>query len=487
MRYIVFAALSAAAAASLWASSPEISIYTGDRRTDTVTVARQFLVGATTPDAAVTIDGRRVSVNAAGSFGTEVMLQPGETLFNICAVADSDTAQCTVRYFYAPQPDGATPAPDFTPQPLAKPLTVVTRPGAYLQHSAGTDRLGASKMGYLAEGISLTAFAASPDLYQVYLTTNETAYIPRDLVVDTLEYDAVNTVATGSISVTNAGNCDRITVKLPARVPYYCRTLLEPSTLLVTLYGVVNNSNWITQLANTGMIDYVDLRREGDETLTLAVRLRERYQWGYSVGYDGTNMVIDVRHRPRSLHIKDLTVGLDAGHGGQYLGAVSPSGLCEKDVNLDIVLKAAEMLTDMGARVVLTREGDTGPSMDERRRTWLDGKVDIAVSVHNNASGDPLASPGTSCYFKHMSNMPLARSLHSSLLGLGFNDFGLTGNFNFSLNQPTEYPNALVEALFMSSIVEEEILSVPDERTRIARAIVDGLLNYLDDVKASLK
>ena len=54
------------------------------------------------------------------------------------------------------------------------------------------------------------------------------------------------------------------------------------------------------------------------------------------------------------------------------------------------------------------------------------------------------------------------------MLSLGLADFGLTGNFNFSLNSPTEYPNALVEVLFMSSLAEEELLADPDYRKQLA-------------------
>ena len=240
------------------------------------------------------------------------------------------------------------------------------------------------------------------------------------------------------------------------------------------------------QLAETAE-QVVDLRRDGADELTLVIRLKDEFQWGWSVDYEGNNLVIEVRHRPKSLNIKDLTIGLDAGHGGKYPGAVSPSGLTEKEVNLDIVLKAADMLRKMGAKVVLTRDSDQGPSMTERKKTWLEGGVDLAVSVHNNASGNPLIPMGNSCYYKHISNRALANALHQSMLKMKLADFGLTGNFNFSLNGPTEYPNALVEVLFMSSLPEEELLADPAYRTRLARGVVDGILDYLAQVRKSVK
>ena len=73
------------------------------------------------------------------------------------------------------------------------------------------------------------------------------------------------------------------------------------------------------------------------------------------------------------------------------------------------------------------------------------------------------------------------------MLELGVPDFGLTGNFNFSLNAPTEYPNALVECLFMSSLPDEEMIADPATHKRIAEKVVAGLEEYLQNVKKSRK
>ena len=71
------------------------------------------------------------------------------------------------------------------------------------------------------------------------------------------------------------------------------------------------------------------------------------------------------------------------------------------------------------------------------------------------------------------------------MLELNVPSYGLTGNFNFSLNMPTEYPNALVECLFMSSLPDEELLAAPATHRKIAEKIVAGLEDYLDKVAES--
>ncbi|MCM1225374.1 MAG: N-acetylmuramoyl-L-alanine amidase, partial [Lachnospiraceae bacterium] len=134
---------------------------------------------------------------------------------------------------------------------------------------------------------------------------------------------------------------------------------------------------------------------------------------------------------------------------------------------------------------VLTRDGDTGPSMAERKRIWKDAGVDLAISVHNNWTSDPFSAPGTSAYYKHLFDRPLAQALLGRMLETGLNLYGLTGNFNFSLNGPTDYPNALIEAMFMNSLQEEELLASPEFRQKVAEKIFAGLQDYLKAAKAA--
>ena len=481
---ILVAAALMATPAMLAAKGPSLKIYRDEQPTDTVYAERYYLIGVTEPGAEATVDGRDCHVYRTGSFGAELTLKPGENIVPVTARRGRNVTRRDVRLVYMTERPASKAAVAPVTEDLATPVNIITRPGAYLQHGNGSDRLGGSKMSFLTEGIELTADGETGNLYRVALGESDHAYIQKSAVEAGGRGGAV--VNTGSISIANTDSTDRIVVSLPRRLAFYDRAEIDPSTILVTLYGATNNSNWVTQRNATSMVDYLDLRRDSQDALTLVIRLKDRYTWGYSVDYQGNNLVIEVRHRPASLDIKDLVIGLDAGHGGEYPGAISPSGLTEKEVNLDIILKAAEMLRGMGATVVLTRDGDTGPSMTERKRIWRESGVDIAVSVHNNASGNPLVPMGTSAYYKHISNRALAQDLHDSMLSLGLANFGLMGNFNFSLNMPTEYPNALVEVLFMSSLPEEELLADPDYRTRLAEKVVEGLLNYLARVKASL-
>ena len=60
-----------------------------------------------------------------------------------------------------------------------------------------------------------------------------------------------------------------------------------------------------------------------------------------------------------------MKICVDPGHGGADPGAVGPTGLKEKDVNLAVGLKLAELLKSI-AEVKLTRTKDIAVSLKDR-------------------------------------------------------------------------------------------------------------------------
>ena len=502
MKKIFLLSLTMAATCSLVnaQTAPTLKIYSGVR--DTLTTPKTTVVAVTTPGATATINGMPVHVYNTGSFGLEVNLQPGDNIINIVAEQNGKSTNVERHIYYKDKAKntkkGETGEPVTYYFPEAKYVT--TLPGAYLQYGNGGDRLGGSKMGFLDPDITLkvigeAGYVVKSDepynsneksqghfdggsLYCVRLASNRLAYIPKEYTKPATAGPAV--VNTGSWSVTNTGKTDKVVVGLPVRLPYQYSTTIDPQIITVDIFGATDNSNWITQRSATlGIIEYVNFQQVSDDVYRVILRLKDKYQWGYSVGYEGNNLVINVRHRPESLRLKDLVIGLDAGHGGEYPGAISPSGIKEKDVNLDIVLKMRELLQKKGAKVVLTRDSDTGPSMAERKKIWKDANVDLAISVHNNSGGGALSSPGTAVLYKHLSNRPLGQAVLKRLLETGLPLFGLVENFNFSLNGPTDYPNVLVEGMFMSSLAEEEKLADPKFRQLVAEKIVAAIEDYL--------
>ncbi|MDD6159978.1 MAG: N-acetylmuramoyl-L-alanine amidase [Oscillospiraceae bacterium] len=93
---------------------------------------------------------------------------------------------------------------------------------------------------------------------------------------------------------------------------------------------------------------------------------------------------------------------LDAGHGGEDGGAVSPAGVKESDINLSIVLKTRSLLAFLGVDTVLTRSDDSAnydagcTTLREKKVSDLKNRVKqiksipnaMLVSVHQNSFTD---------------------------------------------------------------------------------------------------
>ena len=488
---LIITAVTAAAAMTAYAQQPSLRIYSG--APDTVRAEKTVLVAVTDPGCTATVNSKPVHVYKTGSFGTQLDLTPGLNTVDIAVSNTSGTTTRQLNIFCAPAQQNTNPDREQSLRQDATlaydaPFFVLTKPGAYLQYGNGDDRLGGSKMGFIDADIPLKVIGVKGSLYCVRLASGRIAYIPKYYTEKTDR--TTHVVNTGSWSVANMGKSDRVTVSLPVRLAYQYSTNLDPSTITIDIFGATDNSNWITQRSlELGAIAYVDFQQVSDDVYRVIIHLKDKYNWGFRVYYpdNSNNLTVDVRHTPQSLSLKNLTIGLDAGHGGPYPGARSPSGILEKDVNLDIVLRMDRLLRKRGAKTVLSRDGDTGPSMADRKKIFADANVDLAISVHNNSGGSALSSPGTSVLYKHLFDRPLSECVLRRMVGTGLPLFGLVGNFNFSLNAPTLYPNTLVEGMFMSSLAEEEKLADPEFRQKVAEQLVAGIEDYLQLVAKSRK
>jgi N-acetylmuramoyl-L-alanine amidase len=81
------------------------------------------------------------------------------------------------------------------------------------------------------------------------------------------------------------------------------------------------------------------------------------------------------------------TLAIDAGHGGDDLGAKGAAGTTEKDVTLAIArrLKAA-VEGRLGLRVLMTRDDDRSIAVTNRTALANNNQADVFVSLHANAS-----------------------------------------------------------------------------------------------------
>ncbi|MCR4399674.1 MAG: N-acetylmuramoyl-L-alanine amidase, partial [Syntrophomonadaceae bacterium] len=184
-----------------------------------------------------------------------------------------------------------------------------------------------------------------------------------------------------------------------------------------------------------------------------------------------------------------VRVVLDAGHGGKDTGAIGPSGVYEKDINLPITLEVGRILEGEGVEVTYTRSDDTYLTLSERSQVANAIAADVFVSVHCNGSTDR-SKEGTSVYWyapadnallaaQEFDRCKLAGFIQEALLqALGRTDKGVR-TANFAVLRETTMPSALVETLFLSHPLEEQLLAMPETQSTAAAAIARGILDYL--------
>jgi N-acetylmuramoyl-L-alanine amidase len=74
---------------------------------------------------------------------------------------------------------------------------------------------------------------------------------------------------------------------------------------------------------------------------------------------------------------------IDPGHGGEP-GALSESGVSEKDITLDIALRLRRLMAAEPIEVLLTRQTDRLVPLDKRVAFANENKADLFVSIHVN-------------------------------------------------------------------------------------------------------
>lgn len=364
------------------------------------------------------------------------------------------------------------------------PLVGVTKgQRAALSYGLGDDRLGGAVLQRLGTGVRLAIDGRSGDMYRVSLGEDREAWIDKSVV----ELQPTGTYPpfslTGNWNVSGDMHYDSVTVTMAERLPYVSSVDLDPTRIIVDVFGAVSNTNWIIQSLTTKEIVNVSYQQVGREVLRISVELKHKQLWGYSISYKNTSLVIRVRHQPERLKVKALTFVVDAGHGGENNGALGSTGAKEKDINLSTALHLKELLEDEGATVILTRSKDTSVAMTDRLGVALRDDADIMISIHANSIGytsDPASTRGVSTYYKYLAYRPLSEFIVKRILDLGLPMSGNVGSFNFALNAPTELPNVLVEQAYMSNPLDEMKLVDDEFRKDLARAILKGVEDFLD-------
>jgi N-acetylmuramoyl-L-alanine amidase len=232
---------------------------------------------------------------------------------------------------------------------------------------------------------------------------------------------------------------------------------------------------------------------------------------GWTLDEVDVTRTLDPLLRPREpLSVCETAlVVLDPGHGGDDTGAISPHGVYEKKLTLDLAKRVRGRLEAAGIPVRLTRDRDRRLTLSDRTGLARKWNADLYVSIHINSAANPASSgfetyllppAGTSSTSGSVknngfqvgnrydrANMILAYLVQREVLRqAGGADRGVRrARFEVLSNAPC--PAVLVECGFLSNGREETRLLTREHRETLSGSIAQGILSYLARVKAAKK
>lgn len=183
---------------------------------------------------------------------------------------------------------------------------------------------------------------------------------------------------------------------------------------------------------------------------------------------------------------KKYLVCIDPGHGPGTVNG-SPDGTYkERKFAWDMAQRIKPLLESAGVKVTVTRSEDDKPSLTERAKWANDLGVDLFVSLHSNAAGngewsDPsglliyTSRPGDEAG-RNKAALAILRKMRE--MGVTIFGGGLAHN-GYTVLTATNAPAVLIEYGFHTSKIDVPLLKDPDYRDKLAKATVEGILDYL--------
>lgn len=224
--------------------------------------------------------------------------------------------------------------------------------------------------------------------------------------------------------------------------------------------------------------------------------------------------------KPMEYDTRKIVV-LDAGHGGYdpgasgylmtdeekaaYLEALesdenlisqmeagSGDKIDEKDIALIVTKKVKENLEDNGIEVILTRDGDTYPTLDERPALANEEGAVIFVSIHLNSTVNPVTvANGIEVYYSTQNNDDelgiTSKKLAAEILECVIDstdayERGVKSG-NLLVNRKCMMPSALIEIGFMNNPLELELMIDEEYQDKLAAGIARGIISMHEKVE----
>ncbi len=199
---------------------------------------------------------------------------------------------------------------------------------------------------------------------------------------------------------------------------------------------------------------------------------------------------------------KSSVIVIDAGHGGADGGALSVTGICEKEYNLAIAQKLEALFADAGIQTVMTRTGDDidleypeDQTPLERKRNDLkfrkempkEKNADLLISIHMNKFSSTSVKGAQTFYDASFpASKEIARLIQNEFVSVLDPDNKRQekqADSSIYLMKSPYVPSVLVECGFLSNPEEEANLRNEEYQEKVAVCIYSGVMKYLEGDK----
>jgi N-acetylmuramoyl-L-alanine amidase len=185
---------------------------------------------------------------------------------------------------------------------------------------------------------------------------------------------------------------------------------------------------------------------------------------------------------------EQYVVVIDPGHGGfnpsglYNMGAIGINNIYESEVVLDISLKVGQILKSYGLDVQYTRTKEKDPSnpydLSDRLRLTESFKPNVLLSIHANSFTSSTAN-GVETYWRTSQSKWFSTIVHNQYLNqVQLKDRGVKQDTTLYMLQGQSYPSAMLEVGFITSPVDNALLSTADGQTKAAQGIAQGIIKF---------
>lgn len=353
-------------------------------------------------------------------------------------------------------------------------------------------RLGGPYLCEVPIGTRFEIIGKMSDKYKIKLAPNLSAWLPEENVKMLSKNTPIPHLFFTSISIGGDDKNDIVGIPASEKVIYALSVETEPENCIyVDLFNTHYAATWISHKTGAKNLGVITGEQIADDWVRLKIPVKSKQIWGFWAQRDDNALNIYVKRPPKLAEppdspLKGLTFAIEAGHGGTGSGAVGTMGTKEKTINAMAVNLVKKALEERGAKTVMMRIGDSNPSLSDRVDIAVQANADFMITIHANAAGSFrgfLKVSGTSTYFRYKHCYLPAKLVYDELLKLGWNEFGVVGNFHYYPLRDTTMPSFLVEQAFMDNPADEAKLLDEQYQEEQTQAIIRGVENFLNMVR----